>query len=165
MNREKMSKSSGNGVNPFFAIERFSVDTMRFSLIYRAPEGQDSDYDNEYIIRDYKKILQWGLGNLASRLIGLSTKRGKDISFYITAAASGDLPPKTVEDQEHQALLAEIPCQVADHMNQLSPKLALHKIVSLIQKVSKPGHTRMRLFVDPNATPYLMIRRNLLIPT
>ena len=32
LGKEKMSKSTGNVVNPFFAIDRFGVDTMRYYL-------------------------------------------------------------------------------------------------------------------------------------
>ncbi|KAJ6125062.1 hypothetical protein N7471_012379 [Penicillium samsonianum] len=60
MNREKMSKSTGNVVNPFFAIERFGVDGMRFFLAYRGGLSDDADFDNSFIIRDYKKLLQGG---------------------------------------------------------------------------------------------------------
>jgi len=64
-----MSKSTGNVVNPFFALSRFGVDPMRFYLAHDGGISDDADYSNEYILERYRKGLQGGLGNLASRVL------------------------------------------------------------------------------------------------
>lgn len=134
MNCEKMSKSTGNVVNPFFAIDRFGVDTMRFFLAYHGPmDGWDSDYDNEFIIRDYKKLLQGGLGNLANRTSGVA--KGM-LRSYIVDARSGNLPLATPEDVEHQLMLERVPAQVAELMDSLNPRAALVEIMGLVEKVT-----------------------------
>ncbi|THC96820.1 hypothetical protein EYZ11_003699 [Aspergillus tanneri] len=125
MNREKMSKSTGNVVNPFFAIDRFGVDTMRFFLAYQGGLAGDSDYENGYIIRDYKKLLQWGIGNLASRLVGCS--KGK-LRMHIINGTSDGLPPANQDDLTYQALLEKTPVDAAKHMEQLNPRAALQDI-------------------------------------
>lgn len=132
MNQEKMSKSTGNVVNPFFAIDRFGVDTMRFFLAYQGGLGSDSDYDNAFIIRDYKKILQGGIGNLAHRTIGVA-KGG--LRSHIIDAATDKLPEPTPRDQEHQAFLEQAPDKVAEQMENLNPRAALQEIVSIFEKV------------------------------
>jgi methionyl-tRNA synthetase len=132
MNREKMSKSTGNVVNPFFAIERFGVDGMRFFLAYRGGLSDDADFDNSFIIRDYKKWLQGGLGNLAQRTIGCA--RGT-LRSCIVDAASDNLPAATPEDLEHQTMLEQSPTKVAELMKNLNPGAALHEIMSIIEKV------------------------------
>jgi methionyl-tRNA synthetase len=132
MNREKMSKSTGNVVNPFFAIERFGVDGMRFFLAYRGGLSEDSDLDNSFIIRDYKKWLQNGLGNLAQRTIGCA--RG-NLRSCIVDAASDKLPTATPEDLEHQTMLVQAPPKVAELMENLNPRAALHGIMSIIEQV------------------------------
>ncbi|CAG8929715.1 unnamed protein product [Penicillium salamii] len=131
MNREKMSKSTGNVVNPFFAIERFGVDGMRFFLAYRGGLSDDADFDNSFIIRDYKKLLQHGIGNLAQRTIGCA--RG-NLRSYITDAQSDKLPAATPEDLEHQALLKEVPTKVAELMENLNPRAALQETMSIIEQ-------------------------------
>lgn len=68
MGRQKMSKSVGNVVNPFFAIDRWGVDTMRFFLMRNGGISHDADYDNSLIVTTYKKDLQGGLGGLLSRV-------------------------------------------------------------------------------------------------
>ena len=69
LGRYKMSKSKGIVVNPFFAINRFGVDCMRYYLALDGGIKDDSMYDNSFIIDRYKKGLQGGLGNLFSRVI------------------------------------------------------------------------------------------------
>jgi leucyl-tRNA synthetase len=132
MNREKMSKSTGNVVNPFFAIDRFGVDGMRFFLAYQGGLADDADYDNAFIIRDYKKWLQGGIGNLAHRTIGCA--KGK-LGSYIQDATSGKLGAVTAADREHQAMLVLAPTKVAEHMTGLNPRAALQEIMSVIEKV------------------------------
>lgn len=68
LGKEKMSKSTGNVVNPFFAIDRFGVDVMRYYLAREGGIKDDASYDNIHIIRRYDRDLKGQLGNLASRL-------------------------------------------------------------------------------------------------
>jgi methionyl-tRNA synthetase len=132
INREKMSKSTGNVVNPFFAIERFGVDGMRFFLAYRGSLADDADFDNSFIIRDYKKLLQGGIGNLAQRTIGCA--RG-NLRSHIIDAALGKLPAATPDDLEHQTLLQQTPTKVAGHMEKLNPRAALQETMIIIEQV------------------------------
>lgn len=68
MNRRKMSKSDGNVVNPFFAIKRFGLDTIRFYMTMDGGVDYDADYSNEMIGTRYKSLLQNQLGNLVGRI-------------------------------------------------------------------------------------------------
>lgn len=132
MNREKMSKSTGNVVNPFFAIDRFGVDCMRFFLAYQGGLADDADYDNSFIVRDYKKLLQAGIGNLASRMAGCA--KGK-LGSYIQDATSDKLPAPSAPDMEHQSMLVQAPPKVAEHMTGLNPRAALQEVMGIIEKV------------------------------
>jgi methionyl-tRNA synthetase len=159
LNREKMSKSVGNVVNPFFAIDRFDKDTMRY---YMANDGgivDDADYDNLYIVDRYKKGLQGGLGNLVSRII-----RGKkwDIRESVKNAEKSDSPPSiengfkinvtqkegsaqaftnsanTIGNRERALLRTQMekaPGLAARHMEELNPRGALHSIMELVYSV------------------------------
>lgn len=152
MNREKMSKSTGNVVNPFFAIERFGVDGMRFFLAYRGGLSDDADFDNSFITRDYKKLLQNGIGNLAQRTIGCA--RG-NLRSYIKDAQSDKLPAATAEDLEHQSVLAETPTKVAELMETLNPRAALQEIMSIIDQVrcDRPPHGLVLTRLDQQVLP------------
>lgn len=132
MNREKMSKSTGNVVNPFYAIDRFGVDGMRFFLAYQGGLADDADYDNAFITRDYKKCLQGGIGNLLHRTVGCAKGR---MHSYIQNATTNRGPTPTAEDVGHQKMLVLAPTKVAEHMTGLNPRAALQEIVSIIEKV------------------------------
>nr|POE48392.1 putative methionine--trna ligase, mitochondrial [Quercus suber] len=69
LGKQKMAKSTGNVVNPFFALERFGTDVMRWYLVHNGGIADDADYENSFIIDKYKKGLQGGLGGLTSRVM------------------------------------------------------------------------------------------------
>ncbi|KKY36315.1 putative methionyl-trna synthetase [Diaporthe ampelina] len=68
MNGRKMSKSLGNVVNPYYAIDRWGVDTMRLFMVLDGGIDNDANYDNEIIVQRYKKVLAGTFGNLLSRV-------------------------------------------------------------------------------------------------
>lgn len=119
-------------MNPFFSLDRFGVDTMRFFLAYQGGLAGDADYDNSYIIRDYKKLLQSGIGNLVLRTIGSS--KGK-LHSYIVSGTSGELPAANEQDLQFEQLLRETPVKVGEQMESLNPRAALQNIMVLIEQV------------------------------
>ncbi|KAL4797592.1 tRNA synthetases class I (M)-domain-containing protein [Aspergillus venezuelensis] len=133
MNREKMSKSTGNVVNPFFAIDRFGVDTMRFFLAFQGGLASDADYDNSFIIRDYKKYLQQGIGNIAHRTIGCA--KG-NLRAYIVNGASGT-SHSTRDDEVYEATLGQLSTKVTEQMGNLNPRAALQEIMAVILQTNK----------------------------
>jgi methionyl-tRNA synthetase len=132
MNRAKMSKSAGNVVNPFFAIDRFEVDTMRFYMAHDGGIADDADYENAYIIERYKKSLQGAIGNLVSRVM-----RGRRWSVHdcVQQARHQDLAAEALA-KEHRTLLIKLPGQVNHLFASLDPRGALHKIMSVLHEVS-----------------------------
>jgi methionyl-tRNA synthetase len=163
MNREKMSKSVGNVVNPFFAIDRFDPDTMRY---YMANDGglvDDADYDNLYIVDRYKKSLQGGLGNLVSRIIrgkkwdvresvrnaekseGHPSPQKRFESNTMEKAESGQISTSSVNttsNRERAMLRTQMestPRLAAQHMKELNPRSALHSIMELVYTVMQPS--------------------------
>ena len=129
MGREKMSKTTGNVVNPFWAIERFGVDTMRYYLAHDGGLRDDADYENAYIIERYKKGLQGGLGNLVSRVV-----RGKRWSVPRSVERA---PHEYSEDADvtHFTTLNQLRVLVGNHFDQLDSRKALHEIMSVVYKV------------------------------
>ncbi|KAG5997704.1 hypothetical protein E4U52_003280 [Claviceps spartinae] len=68
MSNQKMSKSVGNVVNPFFALQRWDVDTLRYYLMRNAGLSRDMSYSNQQIAVVYMKELQANMGNLLYRI-------------------------------------------------------------------------------------------------
>lgn len=134
LGRQKMAKSTGNVVNPFFALDRFGVDIMRYYLIHDGGIDNDADYENSFIIERYKKGLQGGLGNLTSRIMrgkGWDVKRAVNRSnedgILAIAEASQGTP---VGDFARS--LEIFPSIVDKHMTNLKPNNALKEIMAHI---------------------------------
>lgn len=68
MSDRKMSKSLGNVVNPFYAIERFEVDTIRYFLMRNGSLNKDTSYSNDLITTVYEKELRNMIGNTYGRV-------------------------------------------------------------------------------------------------
>ena len=132
MNHEKMSKSTGNVVNPFYAIDRFSADALRFFLLYQGPRTDDADYDNKLIYRNYTKLLQKGTGNFIFRVFGFAKWNLKPI---IETAASGTLPAPSSQDEIFESFLKSASLRVESHMEKLDPTEALRKTMEILDKV------------------------------
>jgi len=71
---EKMSKSLGNVIDPYKIAEEFGVDVFRYFLLREIPFGQDGDFSRESIKGRVNGELANGLGNLASRSLGMIEK-------------------------------------------------------------------------------------------
>ncbi|KAI1305412.1 methionyl-tRNA synthetase, partial [Mortierella claussenii] len=80
----KMSKSIGNVVDPFEAMEEFGTDTIRFYLMNDGGLADDADYSHELVRERYRKLLAGQLGNLLRR----STSVALNPSSKIPAAPS-----------------------------------------------------------------------------
>lgn len=154
MNSEKMSKSAGNGVNPFFAIDRFGVDAIRFYMVHEGGIDDDASYDNSYIARTYTSMLKNQYGNLLQRVfkstkvnsrqaITLASKptMGEDIKRYFAN-------PRLLQVPQLQDLLAETKIQyeliqnlgpkVQTHMAFPNPRAAVQAISDMIRQVESP---------------------------
>ncbi|KAL4399645.1 methionyl-tRNA synthetase [Malassezia pachydermatis] len=70
VNKMKMSKSKGNSVNPFEAIDKYGIDTIRYYLMRIGGNiGTDADYAPALLEEHKRKFLQGQLGNLLSRVM------------------------------------------------------------------------------------------------
>jgi methionyl-tRNA synthetase len=71
---KKMSKSLGNVVDPFEAVEFFGVDALRFYLLRDIPTAEDGDFSKERFKISYDSDLANNLGNLVSRVVAMTVK-------------------------------------------------------------------------------------------
>lgn len=70
----KMSKSTGEVVNPLDLIDRFGVDAFRYFLIREMNVGQDSEFTREQFLVRYNSELANNLGNLVNRTLNMTTR-------------------------------------------------------------------------------------------
>lgn len=136
LGREKMAKSTGNVVNPFFAIDRFEADIIRYYLANDGGVAHDSDYGNEYIINRYKNDLQGGLGNLTSRITrgkGWNVRRA--VEHARRHAARFNTEDNLVNVQTE--MITQLPGKVVGHFDDLQPRRALKEIMEMIYTTNR----------------------------
>lgn len=142
LGRQKMAKSTGNVVNPFFALDRFGPSALRWYLLHEGGIAQDADYDNTFVIEKYKKFLQGGLGNLSGRI--MRTKKW-DVPRAIKRYAhpnhafdSEDAPFPAVSEESDMhgrrfyGRIRALPSQVSAHMDAANPPLALKTLFTAV---------------------------------
>lgn len=131
----KMSKSLGNGVNPFYAIDRYGLDTIRYFMVHDGGIVDDADYDNSFIVERYKKGLQNGLGNLLARIL-----RGKKWSIRESLEQVNNPEskiPSLATTNEMIAMINQTSDQADEAMQRLNPRQALHHIMDLVYEANR----------------------------
>jgi methionyl-tRNA synthetase len=144
LGKEKMSKSTGNVVNPFYAIDRFGVDVMRYYLAREGGIKDDASYDNLHIIRRYNHDLKGQLGNLVSRL---TRSKKWSISDAIKAwqnTGSGGIKGETSHRLQMEMLETRYDT-VKKHMAVYNIPLALNAIIDMVYQVRSQVNEVRRL--------------------
>lgn len=135
LGKTKMAKSTGNVVNPFFAMDRFGVDAIRYYLAHDGGISHDSDYGNEMIAEKYNKGLKGGVGNLLSRVM-----RGKkfwSVERAVARARDGLLDLGRSEQYlEHRTRLEKLAQCVDEKFDRLDCGGALRTVMDAVYTVS-----------------------------
>ena len=92
---EKMSKTTGNVVNPLDLIDEFGVDGFRYYVLSDTQYGNDGDFTYEGLVTRYNSDLANNLGNLAARVATVVQKKCGGIG----AAPRGDSPLREVAER------------------------------------------------------------------
>ncbi|KAL1894729.1 methionyl-tRNA synthetase [Sporothrix stenoceras] len=137
LGRKKMSKSVGNVVNPFYAMDRFGVDAMRYYLVHDGGIEDDSDYGNEQIVDRYKKGLQGGLGNLLGRITRTTRWSVRESVVRSPLSLEGEGVAKDQTVQTQIASIQRVAAAAAEHMERLDPRLALYSIMDVVYQTNK----------------------------
>jgi len=70
----KMSKSTGNVIEPFEQINKYGVDQFRFYLAEAMPLGDDGDYTEEAVVERVNTELVGNLSNFCYRVLSFTNK-------------------------------------------------------------------------------------------
>lgn len=146
MSNRKMSKSLGNVVNPFSALQRWDVDTLRYFLMRDGSLSKDMSYSNQLIGLAYKKELQANIGNLLYRVsrpkvtakwsTREAVRASREGMFDRTAEEEGSEPVVVVFSSLDEHLQAA-PLRFADKMERCDTAGALREIFHLLRETNR----------------------------
>ncbi len=71
---QKMSKSTGNVIDPVEYSKKYGVDALRYYLLAKINPFEDSDFTREKFEEVYNSDLANGLGNLVARVSAMASK-------------------------------------------------------------------------------------------
>jgi len=104
---QKMSKSLGNVIDPFFLVEKFGTDAVRYYLLKEIPSFEDGDYSQKRMLEIYNSDLANELGNLVLRLTTLGQKNNLVISSPKTQIET-DQTIHAIDNFQFNLILEEI---------------------------------------------------------
>jgi methionyl-tRNA synthetase len=87
----KMSKSTGNALNPLDLVTEFGADAFRYFLMREMNVGQDSEFTREQFLVRYNSELANNLGNLVNRTLNMTTRFAAGTIPSADPAADSDL--------------------------------------------------------------------------
>ena len=89
----KMSKSTGNIVDPLALIEKYGSDALRYYLISEIATGSDADFQEGFLVAGYNHALANTVGNLANRTLNMihRFRHGTIKSINLTALVESEV--------------------------------------------------------------------------
>ncbi len=125
LDKEKISKSKGNIINPLDISKKYTVDGLRYFLLREMPFGLDGEYSEEKITKRYNSDLANDFGNLVNRTLNLMEKKHDNI-------IPGISPCENV-----YSLAEKIENTLSEKMSQLAFSEALEAIWELMAYLNK----------------------------
>ena len=93
---QKISKSTGNVIDPIDLTNRYGLDQVRYFLLREVPFGNDGDFSHTAMVNRMNGELANDFGNLAQRVLSMIAKN-----------CDGQIPTPGAFDADDQALLGQ----------------------------------------------------------
>ncbi|KAJ4141935.1 methionyl-tRNA synthetase [Fusarium falciforme] len=142
MSNRKMSKSLGNVVNPFFAVQRWNLDPLRYFLMRNGSFKGDMSYANDFIIVAYEKELQANIGNLFNRISRNKTGRWSTLEAteFAREGKFNDIAGLAAEGPDLLSLestLETAPEKIRNEMDDINLSGALREVFELLRDTNR----------------------------
>jgi methionyl-tRNA synthetase len=86
----KLSKTSGNVIDPIEQVKKYGLDAVRYYLIFGLNTLSDSKYSETELIQKWNNDIVNGLGNLISRLLHLVESKNVSLDEKYLSVGSND---------------------------------------------------------------------------
>ena len=129
MGDEKMSKSSGNVINPMDLIDDYGVDPVRYYLMREMVLGQDANFTLKSFVNRYNSDLANDFGNLLSRI---STLINKNYDGYMPEVSS-------LSDKEKRlkSISIELVKKFDNNMSRMSINEAIEETLQFVRNINR----------------------------
>ena len=129
MGDEKMSKSSGNVINPMDLIDDYGVDPVRYYLMREMVLGQDANFTVKSFVNRYNSDLANDFGNLLSRI---STLINKNYDGYMPEVSSlGD------KEKRLKSISIELVKKFDNNMSRMSINEAIEETLQFVRNINR----------------------------
>ena len=129
MGDEKMSKSSGNVINPMDLIDDYGVDPVRYYLMRGMVLGQDANFTLKSFVNRYNSDLANDFGNLLSRI---STLINKNYDGYMPEVSSlGD------EEKRLKSISIKLVKKFDNNMSRMSINDAIEETLQFVRNINR----------------------------
>ena len=123
---EKMSKTTGNVVNPFPFIERYGIDALRYYLAREVRFGEDGTFTAEGFEARYSQELANELGNLLNR-----------VTSMIGRYRNGVVPADGGHDADLAAEVSAATASFVNNLTRLDISRALEDVWRIVQRLNR----------------------------
>jgi len=129
MEEEKMSKSTGNVINPMDLIDEYGVDPVRYYLMREMVLGQDANFTIKSFINRYNSDLANDFGNLLSRVSTLIKKNYDGEMPELSSLSSND--KKIAESSK------EVVQNFDNYMSNMAINDAIEETLQFVRSINK----------------------------
>lgn len=130
-NAEKMSKSTGNVVDPLSLLDTYGTDAFRYFVIREMALGQDADFSLQQFHVRYQAELGNEVGNLLNRAVSM-------IRRYRQGVIPARVPScRTINDDDLERTVLAAICAFRENMDKLQLHLALAELWRGFQRTNQ----------------------------
>jgi methionyl-tRNA synthetase len=126
---QKLSKTTGNIIDPFDLVQRFGSDAVRYFFLREGAFGADWDYTDQSFIRRYNADLANDFGNLLNRTLQM-----------VVRYFDGVVPPPSDEaeamDKNLMELAGSLGARIADCVQRLALQEVLIHVWDLVEQAN-----------------------------